>query len=267
MLGIFSFLAIIAYLVTSILVFRQLNERRHGHRSSSRVLPLIFGFVGMACHFSTLALTTLTETGLDFGLYNMLSIIMWTICLLLMVGCLNRPLDHLGMIVLPLCCIAIILKYLNPETHHITNSSTKLEIHVMLSMLAYGIISLAAVQAILFAIQDHQLHNKHRVGLIRALPSLYNMESLLFKLIMLGFVTLTFSLASGFAFLENMFSQHVAHKTILSLITWAGFGILLFGHHRYGWRGKTATRITLLGAIILMLGYLGSKIVMEVILT
>ena len=101
---------------------------------------------------------------------------------------------------------------------------------------------------------------------MRALPPLAIMERMLFQLIAVGFVLLTLSLLSGFVYLENMFAQHLVHKTILSILAWAVFGVLLLGRRLYGWRGKVAVRWTLSGIALLLLAYFGSKLVLELIL-
>ena len=121
-------------------------------------------------------------------------------------------------------------------------------------------------QSVLLWIQDRQLHNRHPGGFVRALPPLQVMESLLFQMIALGFVVLTLSLFSGVLFLENVFAQHLVHKTVLSILSWLMFGVLLWGRWRRGWRGKTAIRWTLGGFFSLMLAYFGTKFVLELIL-
>ena len=92
------------------------------------------------------------------------------------------------------------------------------------------------------------------------------MENLLFQMIQVGFVLLTLALLSGFIFLDNIFAQHLVHKTVLSMIAWLLFAILLWGRWHFGWRGKKAIHFTLGGFIFLMLSYFGSKIVLEIIL-
>ena len=92
------------------------------------------------------------------------------------------------------------------------------------------------------------------------------MESLLFEMIAAGFILLTLALISGFAFLQNMFAQHLVHKTVLSTLAWLVFGGLLLGRFRYGWRGRTAIIWTLSGFVILILAYFGSKAVLELML-
>ncbi|MEQ1638294.1 MAG: cytochrome c biogenesis protein CcsA, partial [Methylococcales bacterium] len=95
---------------------------------------------------------------------------------------------------------------------------------------------------------------------------LQTMESLLFQMIGTGMVFLSVSLISGFIFIENLFAQHLVHKTVLSILAWIIFTGLLFGRLRYGWRGKTAVKWTLSGFILLLLAYFGSKLVLELIL-
>ena len=120
--------------------------------------------------------------------------------------------------------------------------------------------------AVLVAVQDQHLRNRHPGGFIRALPPLQTMEVLLFEMIGLGFFLLSLALVSGLMFLENMFDQNLAHKTILSGIAWLVFGTLLWGRFRFGWRGRTAITWTLSGFVVLMLAYFGSKAVLELIL-
>ena len=143
--------------------------------------------------------------------------------------------------------------------------SPGLIIHIATSMLAYGLLSIAAVVSILLAFQQHALKHHHLRGIIQVLPPLVRMERLLFELISWGMVFLTGAIISGFIFLDNLFAQHLAHKTVLSIAAWIIFGILLWGHHYRGWRGQRAVRWTLTGSVSLLLAYLGSKLALTLI--
>jgi len=92
------------------------------------------------------------------------------------------------------------------------------------------------------------------------------MEHFLFQLIAAGFALLTLALFTGLIFVQNLFAQHLVHKTVLSLLAWLVFAVLLWGRWRFGWRGRTAIRWTLGGFASLMLAYFGSKLVLELIL-
>jgi ABC-type uncharacterized transport system permease subunit len=102
-------------------------------------------------------------------------------------------------------------------------------------------------------------------GLLRALPPLAVMETLLFQTLGLGFALLSLALFSGLIFIQDMFAQHLAHKTVLSIFAWLVFAVLLWGRWRFGWRGRTAIRWTLGGFALLVLAYFGSKFVLELI--
>ena len=87
-----------------------------------------------------------------------------------------------------------------------------------------------------------------------------------FQLGFFGFILLSVGLLTGFLYLEDMFAQHLVHKTVLSMVAWIAFAVLLWGRFRFGWRGRTAIRWTLIGFAVLMLAYFGSKAVVELIL-
>jgi ABC-type uncharacterized transport system permease subunit len=135
-----------------------------------------------------------------------------------------------------------------------------------LSILAYSVLDHCRCPS--FAdctIQDHQLKH-HKRGMMHALPPLQTMESLLFSLIWTGFALLSLAILSGFLTLNDLFAQHLAHKTLLTLAAWAVFATLLTGRYTLGWRGNTAIRFTLWGFGLLLLGFYGSKLVLEIIL-
>ena len=100
----------------------------------------------------------------------------------------------------------------------------------------------------------------------RSLPSVEALEAGTFQALTAGFAVLTLALFSGFVFVDNLFAQHLVHKTVLSCLAWVVFAVLLFGRWRFGWRGRTATNWALSGFALLGLAYFGSKIVLESIL-
>jgi ABC-type uncharacterized transport system permease subunit len=257
---------ILAYLAAATCLTLRLfgNNTQKGPLRTSGLLLILLGLV---LHGALLYQNTVTQIGINLGVLNAFSLISWTILLLLLVSSLGKPVENLGIALLPLGTLAIGLEARYPSVHLVHDTaSTGLTIHILVSLLAYSLFTLASVQAILLAIQDHHLHHRHPGGFIRALPPLQTMEKLLFEMIGAGFVLLTLALISGFAFLEDMFAQHLAHKTILSIIAWFVFGTLLWGRVKFGWRGQKALIWTLSGFVVLMLAYFGSKVVIELIL-
>lgn len=261
-----TILAISLYLVTAILlVIRLVRTSAAETQAKNGILILWLGAV--IIHGSLLYDQIIGPDGMNLGIFNALSLVSWLIALLLLLAAFTKPVENLGIALLPLAPMNIVLEFYFPSKHIIEISGPwQLQAHILISIIAYSILSIAMVQAILLAIQDWHLRNRKPGGIIQALPPLKTMESLLFQMIGVGFVLLTIGLIIGTLFIDDIFTKHLAHKTILSIIAWALFAILLWGRIRFGWRGRTAIRWTLGGFITLMLAYFGSKFVLELIL-
>jgi ABC-type uncharacterized transport system permease subunit len=247
------------------------NARRSKLRASKQ-LAGTFGLAGVVLHAFVLSNRLFTISGFNLSFTDALSAAAWLMALLLLVASLKKPIENLGIMVYPFAAFTLGVQGLFPSQHIVVEFNAEagilkpLEIHILISLIAYSLFALAAVHAVLLAVQDKQLRNKHPGGFIRALPPLQTMEKLLFQLLTVGFMLLSLSLFSGILFLEDMFAQHLAHKTVFSFIAWFVFGILLWGRWHSGWRGQTAIRWTLSGFFFLMLAYFGSKLVLEIVL-
>jgi ABC-type uncharacterized transport system permease subunit len=146
--------------------------------------------------------------------------------------------------------------------------STELRLHLALAMIAYGLFTIAALHALLMTLMERRLHGGALVGPLAALPPLLTMERLLFRVLIAGFAFLTLTLVTGMVFSETLFGRAMRfdHKTVFAFASWIIFAALLAGRHLYGWRGRTALRWTLAGFAALLLAYVGSRFVIEVIL-
>lgn len=259
-------LAIVLYLVSSaVLVMRLAGVFPVTHWARTGAISL--GFIAVILHSSVLLPDLQTTNGLDLSFFNASSLIALLTATLLLLVALRKPVENLGVALLPLAAISILLTLLYPSQHIVEQGlSWQIETHILLSVLAYSILGLAAFQSLLLAMQNHQLHNRRPGGFIRLLPPLQTMETLLFQMIGTGFVLLSLSLLTGALFLEDIFGQHLVHKSVLSLVAWCVFAILLAGRWQKGWRGRTAIRWTLSGFLFLMLAYFGSKLVLELLI-
>ena len=225
------------------------------------------GFIAVILHAIVLYQILLVPGGINMGVYNSISLITWLIALTLLLAILTNPIESLGILIFPFAGISIIFTNIFQIEHKIlVAQAMELKMHIIISILAYSLLSIAAVHAIVLAVQDRQLRNKHPGGFVRSLPPLQTMETLLFQMIGLGFFLHSLSLITGIIYLDDMFAQHIAHKTVLSIAAWLIFAILLWGRWKFGWRGATAIRWTLGGFFTLALAYVGSKWVMEIIL-
>lgn len=261
-----AFSAAIAYLLGGLSTGMRLFGAEADWRPS-RSLGIGLGFAGLLLHAVFLYIGLFTAAGLNLSFFNALSLAAWSVAGLLLVSSLSKPVENLAILALPLAAIMVLLDLRFPGSHLLgEDAGWELRIHVLTSMLAYSLLTLASAQAILLAVQDNHLRRHHPGGFIRALPPLQTMESLLFEMISLGFVLLSVALGTGFLYLEDMFAQHLVHKTVLSIVAWIAFAMLLWGRYRFGWRGRKAIRWTLVGFMVLMLAYFGSKAVVELIL-
>lgn len=233
-------------------------------RGSRRRKTLMLAFAAALLHGWVVFRQTGLPEDLSLPLLTSVAATTLTIVLLHILLCLKKPADYLGIAVYPLAAISLGISQTSGGGVPLEGSAV--QIHVFLSLVSYAMLALAAAQAVLVAIQIHFLSRHKPGGFMRALPPLDTTEDMLFTLFSTGFWLLTLSLASGFFFLEDMFAQHLVHKTVLSCIAWGIFGILLFGRRQFGWRGKKAVHWTLAGFAVLVLAYFGSKVVLEVFL-
>jgi ABC-type uncharacterized transport system permease subunit len=264
---LFGLLAIVLYLLATGLLVARL-ARGPAEIDGSRNRILLIGFAAVVVHGGLLYPSILTAGGLNLGFFNAASLIALLIACLLLLACFQEPVETLGIPVFSIAALSIGLMLAFPTDYVLARelASWQLEIHIMLSLLAYSILGLAALQALLLAVQDYHLHNRHPGGFIRALPPLQTMETLMFQMIGIGFSLLTLALLTGILFLEDIFSQHLVHKTVLSIAAWLVFAVLLWGRWRFGWRGRVAIRWTVGGYVFLMLAYFGSKFVLELVI-
>lgn len=227
-------------------------------------IGFLLGIVAVLAHTGATYGLIAIPTGIDLSFFKVSSLIACLIVLTLLLMATQRPLRNLFLIAYPIAIISIIfaLTFETPS-HQLSVDGTGLLSHVILSVLAYSVFTLAAAQAALLFLQNRQLKTNFNSLFIKNLPPLQTMENLLFEMIWAGVVLLSLAIINGAIFVDNLFAQHLAHKTILSLIALAIFGTLLAGHHIQGWRGITASKWTLWGCFFLMLGYYGSKFAME----
>lgn len=269
--ALFNLLVISLYLIAGILLVRRLFNAPTTSGSESyikwAVLALVAG--ASALHGALLYSTLWVNDGLNLGLNSAASLMAWAIVVLFLAIAAFKAIENLGVLILPSAALAVLLAWLWPGQHLLLPQvSMALLSHLIVAFLAYSLLALAMVQALILAWQEHRLHQQHPGHLLRAMPPIQTMEKLLFGLIGTGFVLLTFTLISGTAFSRAIFGKALVinHHIVLSLIGWGIFAILLFGHWRFGWRGRHAAHWTVGGFALLLLGYFGSKFVLEILL-
>jgi ABC-type uncharacterized transport system permease subunit len=257
-------LAALSYLAAIALLWQGIRNRSERLKTVSFVVTII----GAVFHTAAQYTHWFGQATPDVSIAPLLSLCALVILLLLITSTLaRRKLFAAGLVALPIAAAVLLLEWILPHQPLPLDEATPgLGVHMVSSVLSFGLLSIAGVYALFVFFIDHFLRGHHLNPLVRSLPALEVMESLLFKLIASGFLFLTVSLVSGVMFIDDIFAQHLVHKTILSILAWLVFGILLFGRWRYGWRGSLAVRLTLAGIVLLILSYFGTKLVLEVIL-
>ena len=256
-----SALAVLFYCLSAFLIFKQL-----GAEYRQRWVALAPAIAAMLLQAVALNTIIIQAQGLNLGFFPAFSLIVWLISIQILLSSIYRRIESLGIVVFPISGCASLIASLHFADHLIIISNSEIKGHIMVSIIAYSLITLGAFQAALLAYQDHSIRQHHPGGFIRFLPPLHDMETLLFQFLGFGFICLSASLLTGFVYLEDIFSQQLVHKTVLSIVGWVILGVLLFGRFKFGWRGRTAIRWTLLAFVFLMLAFFGSKLVLEFIL-
>lgn len=223
----------------------------------------------LTCHGATLVQEIFPAGGMRFGFSVALSLILWLAIALYWVESLYARMDGLQMLGLPFAALCVLLPPAFPGQHLLANAGSPVfRAHFLMAMLAYSLFTLAALHAILMAVAEKRLHRGRLTPFFAGLPPLLTMESLLFRLIHIAFLLLTLTVASGAIFSESIFGKALTfnHKTVFAILSWVIFAHLLAGRHFRGWRGRKALRWTLAGFVALLLAYVGSRFVLEVIL-
>lgn len=252
--------AIVLYLVAAVLLAAPMTGCPHRLRrlglSAATLAALAHAGILFSVHGGRL----------DLHFFAALSLVAFVVVAMTLLVNLWKPVAGLGVIIFPLAAVLLVLDVFvaPPTTPHPLD--WHIALHVAIALLAYSVLSISAVLAILLAFQERALRGHKPARLVRALPPLTQTEALLFRLISTGFALLTLTLLSGALFVHNVLAQHLAHIIVFSVMAWVVFGVLLAGRWRYGWRGPRAINLTLIGMALLALGFFGSKFVLEVLL-
>ena len=231
-------------------------------------LGLPLGLLALA-HLAVLVQGLLEDGHIDFGFGNALSTVGLIMVALLWAGARLQPVPGLAVLVLPIAALCVLASAVPGRPHLLAYPGGALAaLHLSLALVAFCTLAIAALQALLLMAFERRLHHAAARLPDGAMPPLLTLERYLFRLVWIGFALLTLTLVSGAFFSEVLFGQPVRlnHKTIFTLLSWAIFAVLLFGRVRYGWRGRRALRWVVAGSALVLVGYVGSKFVLEVLL-
>ena len=255
--------AALLYLFGSFMQLRRLSQS-----TSINLRPLLgIAVPALFLHALTTYWAIASPQGIHLGLFTTASLVTLVMAAFVVLASLRLPVHNLMVLVFPISALGVVGTLVGESAFApLEQLSANLIFHILVSIVAYSVLFMAACQSIALGVQEHYLRAKHGIALIRLLPPLETMETLLFTMLWAGLAALSVAIASGFAFLDDMFDQHVAHHTILSSLSWVMYVVLLAGHKILGWRGVSAVRWTLIAFSLLLLSYFGSKFVLEILL-
>ncbi|MEB3095426.1 cytochrome c biogenesis protein CcsA [Achromobacter sp. D10] len=242
------------------------------------------GKVARLCLLGTLVLhgiglqqSMLATQHLFIGWALALSAAIWLGMVVFWLESLLVRIDGLQLLLLPAATLASGLAALFPQGQFVPHANDAwLRVHLLIALAAYGLITIAALHAMMMALLDRHLHRPLDAPAERSIigrvldsqPPLLVQEQLLFRIIWIGFIVLTLAVGTGSVASMKLTGKILPfdHKTVFTLLSWLTFGVLLAGRHIWGWRGRVALRWTLTGFGFLILAYTGSRFVLEMIL-
>ena len=262
----FELAALIIYLlIAGLLCLARRKERCTPKPWISTALLII----GLLLHGGSIFAPFATHSAVRFGAAEALSLTAWSALAIYLSGQfvwkLEAPLSTLISLATAFLAISLLLPAGPALSYEMTSLA---RCHLLIAMLAYGMLTNAAAVAFLMRVADQDLHHPHANLLQRQLPPLLTLERLMFLCLWLGFVFLSLALLSGVVFAEDVWGHALRfnHKTLFSLLAWLAFGALLTGRNVRGWRGRFAANWTISGYTLLVLGYIGTQVILQVVL-
>ena len=230
---------------------------------SRKAMCLLVGFIAVTLHALLLYRWIDIGAGQNLTFFNMCSLVTWLVALLVLLTSLRRPAENLVVFIFPVAAISIVLVGAFPGQYYIVDTAAdpSMLLHILSSTLAFSVLCVAGLQAVLLAIQESRLRHRHGGGIIEVLPPLETMEILLFQMLRVGFLLLSIVLVSSvYFFSHEIVTSAIIRKLVLTVLAWLVFVILLIGHRCYGWRGKRAVQGTLSGVLLLVVVYFSGEL-------
>ena len=256
----------VLYLLAAWLLISLRYSAMDRDRARPAAPALLLGLAGLILHGVLLYGAIMVPGGPELSVSNVFSLVGLQIAAFGLLAALAPRFRGLCATLLPIASLAALGTGIGGFSGELEALGWELKAHIAISVIAYTLLSLGALIAILIWLQDRALRSRRPESWVRVLPALESMEQILFMTIHAGVVLLTLSVFSGLIFVDNFFAQHLLHKTVLSIAALVVFGILLIGRWRFGWRGRKAIHWTLTGYGVLALAYFGSRLILELLL-
>ena len=264
--SVFQITMSILYIIGGVLLGMTRLQANASQEKMLLLTSLVTAATGLLWHAWTLRLLVFLPDGMVLSIGNTVSLIGLQLALVAILATAESTLRGLCGGLLILAGLGALLTGSQLPVEAPISMSLQVQTHVLISLFAYGLLTVGAIVAIYALIQDRRLRRRVFSSANQLFAPMETTEQLLFGINTAGFLLLLLAVSSGFAFVENLFAQHLVHKTTLSLLALTMFGLLLAGRHFAGWRGRRAIYLYLGGFVILCLAYFGSRYILEELL-
>ena len=270
--GLNSYMVILStYLISSITYASSQWPTTNKSQNRLFVIASLSGLIGLLIHLNRLIQNITQQNGLSLSLINIISLIGFQLALIAVIAAFNKSLrGFAGGIIFIASLSAVIsiwsLNYWGNSDIEVKALSWQIKTHALSYLFAYGLLCAGAIISLFALIQNNRLRARKISSFNALFAPLETTENLLFNIASTGFVILFLAIFSGLIFIEDIFSQHLAHKTILSITALIMFGVLIYGRKFYGWRGRSAIYLYLVAFFTLAISYFGTRFILENIL-
>ena len=254
------------YIIAGVAIGMSRLTRFSERAGTLRAFAFSFGIIGLILHCRMLLDLILLPNGIALSLSSTASFIGLQLSLIAVIGAIEPSLRGLAGGLFLLAAAAAAVTGIEPAATTGEFLTWQLQAHILISLFAYGLLTVGAIVAVFALIQDRRLHAGQLSTLNHLFAPLETTERLLYGIAGAGFSALFLAVLSGFTFVDDLFAQHLVHKTFLSILALVLFGILLAGRQFAGWRGRRAVYLYLWGFSILCLAYFGSRYILEQVL-
>ena len=259
--SLLTIVSVVLYIVISAYQYWLLKKHDQTHIRQVALIALL----PLVAHGYLLYTLIDTGAGQNLSMLNIFSMMFWLIGIALVISSLIKKIEILMMAIFPVSALVVLASGFSENRYIVDASSAGYLAHTLIAIAAISVTSLAAIQSVFVTILDKKLKQQITQPNL-ALPPLLAMERFLYFLTGMGFVLLTATIVTAILFMPSTGGEIPLHKPILATLSWLVFGTFLFGHYRWGWRGKKAAHWTITGFILLFFAYFGTRTVLEYLL-
>lgn len=251
-----------------IIWFSASRGREQLKRCAERSTPwLLFMSIAITI-WALIVISPVTQKGVNFTLASGIALASIIIQTIYAFGVLRHGIHGLGLFVLPITGLPLVMIPFLPQAHiaRWIHTSSLLETgHLLISLLAYAILTLAAVHALMQLLLDRALKKKQMGSITNAMPSLIEIHAHMFAQVRLATWLVGISILTGLSWqwIELHRFALFSHKVLLALFSFAVLILVLSKRHQARWTGSAASKLVIAAYALLLLAYFGVTLIQD----